>query len=554
MKVNKLLALILCAILLFSIVACNKDSGTQGTSSAPAGESNAGSSGNTTPGGSGAASGDNGSSGSGSVSGKDTVTIGVTQDRGTLHPHSMTDLDIYGCMNGLIYEPLWYVDSDNNLVYLLATGYEEVGPMTIRIFLREGVTFADGSEFDSEDALFSFDCWNHREGQPTIFPQLDTEASYIVDKYTIDLVLNEFTITLYNSLAIVGMFDKETYDADTIAMTPNGTGPYVIEDYVVNSHLNVTRRDDYWGTPPAIKNFHFIQLKEDTQRVNAIQTGTVDMAVIPFQDVEFVQTLTNVNVDIAPSTTSRAINFNISPYSVFYENRDARLAVAYAIDRDSIVKAAYYNYVPKSRLPSSQFCYDIDDRFFDLGAYGHGYDPELARELAISSGLVDKEITFLNNGTAHLVVASEIIQANLRDIGVTCNVLTLDLGSWSRYVFDETMFDMLIGGNNNGGFLCSSNLKYMVGSMSAETWVNYQWEGHDRAFYIMLDAPVPLTSIHDIAERTELNLEITKMVVDEMLYFNVVDEVTCWAVSTDLRGDPKNSAGGMGIWRNLYWD
>ena len=562
--IARLLALLLVCSLLAATVACGKGGdvspgNVNATTSGDSGNAgNAGNSGGNDAGGGnssgGNSSGGGNTGGNAAASGKDTIVIGVTQDAGTLHPHQRTaENETWGIFDGLIYEPLWYVDNDGNMIYLLATSYEIVEPLVLHIHLREGVTFTNGADFDAEDALFSLISWNHREGQPAMFAQMDEEASKVLDKYTLELALNEFNINFFIGIGLYTMFDKETYDADALAVTPNGTGPYIVEDYVVNSHLNVTLRDDYWGTKPQTKTFQFVQLKEDSQRVNALQAGEVDVVSIPFQDVDYVKTLDDIDVNVFPSVDAQAVLFNISPFSVFHENRDARLAVAYAIDRDAIVRNVFFNYAYKARMPGPAHCTDIDDRFFEMGAYGHGYDPDLARQLAESSGLVNQEIRLINNGRDVLAQMCELIQANLKEIGVTANVVTLDMGSWAANLFDETKWDMCIDYSWAQNFLYTANLRYMLLWMSAESYYNYPWEGHDRAIYLLEEAPVPLTSMLDEKDRIELNYEITQSVIDEMLWFNIIDEMKCLAFTSGLKGNPLNIEGEMYCYRHLYW-
>jgi hypothetical protein len=48
-------------------------------------------------------------------------------------------------------------------------------------------------------------------------------------------------------------------------------------------------------------------------------------------------------------------------------------------------------------------------------------------------------------------------------------------------------------------------------------------------------------------------LEITKLVVDEMLWFSIIDEMRCRAFHSDLKGNVKNIEGEMMLYRNFYW-
>ena len=50
----------------------------------------------------------------------------------------------------------------------------------------------------------------------------------------------------------------------------------------------MTRRDDYYGELPQIKNLEFKVLAESSQIVNALETGAVDVASIDPLDYEHV--------------------------------------------------------------------------------------------------------------------------------------------------------------------------------------------------------------------------------------------------------------------------
>jgi ABC-type transport system substrate-binding protein len=182
-----------------------------------------------------------------------------------------------------------------------------------------------------------------------------------------------------------------------------------------------------------------------------------------------------------------------------------------------------------------------------MGIYGDDYNPELARELAEKSGLTDKEILLINNGTSAVVLMCELIQANLKDIGVTCVVNNLDMGSWTTYLFDDTQYDMCIDGVPSAGGFISGAYHFAYRTMAASSYANYDFTGKERAFELVL----PILGIADEQERIEMNLELTEICIDAMLWYNIVDGVNSYAMSTELKGDPKNNIGMMVHWRHL---
>ncbi|MDR0838279.1 MAG: ABC transporter substrate-binding protein [Oscillospiraceae bacterium] len=483
---------------------------------------------------------------------KDSITIAMTQDSGTLDPMIISGLDLVYAVH-MIYDQLWYFDENGEEVMMLATSRERIDYLTFRVKLREGIKFSNGNTFEADDVLYSLDHANNRPGQPGILPQLDVANSKIVDKYTVDLVFTEFRLTLMDSISALCMLDKQTSESDpeTLATRPIGTGPYVMTEYVVNSHLTLKQRDEYWGTMPAIKNYKFVQLKEEAQQVNALETGEVDMGAIPFQDVDYVTNLPNLKVDTALGFVSSAIYFNISDTSIFNENPDARKAVAYAINRDAINKLAYSGTGTVSAGAADGSAPDGDPRMFGMGIYGDDYKPDLAKELAVSSGITGKSIRLINNGTSAAALTSELIQANCKEVGITVEVISLDMGTWTTYLFDDTQYDMCIDGLMIATSASSFGGSWAFGYnfMAAGSYVNYEFNGKARAFEL-LDT---VQTNENADERTAMNYELAKICVDDMLWYNLVAPTTSWGLNSALQGKIRNGGNVVALLRNLSW-
>jgi len=352
-----------------------------------------------------------------------------------------------------------------------------------------------------------------------------------LDDYTVELVLNAYDLSYVAGMSSLVMFDKESFDEETAATTPNGTGPYVLEDYVINSHIYLKARDDYWGEKPAIKNLKFRIMSEDSQRVNALQTGTVDIAKVPFQDIEFVQTLDDINVYLVDSSMSRALYFNPSEHSIFYNNPDARKAVALAIDRQAIADIAYSGFAEVSRLPVSMANVDVEDRFLDVGIYGIGYNPELAKEYAEKAGIVGKKILLINNGSSDAVVVSELIQADLKDIGIEVEVQSLDPGSWLSIVFDDTQYDMCIDFTSAPSMTLAQNFYAWVLYHIGGSYTRNPWPGKDRYLELVND----IMAVDDPAELSERYMELIELHTEAMLWYSLVDMKDATGYNSDLK-------------------
>jgi peptide/nickel transport system substrate-binding protein len=517
-KMGKLSAVLLCVAMLISLVAACGQSNTQGdvpsdtpseasgdTSSAPPAET-------------------------GNVSARDSITIAITQDRGTLDPLYTVGWDNQQCLR-LVYEPLWEYDEDyKEIKWVLATSIDDSDPLKWTVKLRDDVTFANGNKFTADDVVYSLWLANNRKGEPPYFLYMDNEATRAIDDTTVEIVFTEFNVSYALSFATIFMYDKESYNADTAAFETNGSGPYKVTDYVIQSHLSLTARDDYWGEAPPIKNVTFKVLMEDAQRVNALETGEVDVSGVPFQDVEYVRGLPELSIREAAARSQRAVFLNVTnPDSIFYDNMDARLAVFYAINPEAVLKIVYNGYGDVSKAPYSIHATDADPSDYGKGIYGHGYDLELAKQLAESSGLKGAELVLINNGSSDMVTTSELVQQALKEIGVNVKIQTTDAGSWLTYRFDDKAFDLCV--DFTGGNPATADLS---------VWWQYAGNcGTDTSK--TPEAAATLRQLGDevakIADANERAIYRTKM-SDELVklnyFYNLVDMITFQAYNKNL--------------------
>jgi peptide/nickel transport system substrate-binding protein len=528
-SLKSLIAILLCCVIAFSLAACGS-SGVSGSSPEASPEGSPADSATVNP----------SSSSEPAKPAKDTLTVAISQDSGTLDPMFNIGWD---CINALrtIYEPLWEFDAARNMVFVLAKDFEKVSDTVWHITLQEGVTFSNGNTFDAEDVLFTITRANNRPGATQLLTNVAEDQCKVIDPYTIEIVLKEFVVgEEYSVWSTLYMFDKESFNEDTVSLETNGTGPYVLKEHVINSQFVVEKRDGYWGTEPALNTITFNVLAEDTQKVNALVTDTVDISSVPFQDIEYVQSLDNVTVQLKPSGQSKCIYTNLLEGTPFHNNDDARKAVALAIDRQAIVDIAYSGYATVSRLPvAAGSFFDEQERFLDQGIYGTGQDIEKAKELAISSGLVNKEIRLINNGASDSMVVAELIQDNLKAIGVTVKIWTLDTGSWLGVIFDPTQWDLAVDFTLGSSLVGAYGMWYSM--HGGGTYDDEQWVGSDRfAELYSIASKEP-----DDTKRGDMVMEMTELLAEGLIWYSLVDMSSAIAYNKDMQGFTQRMDGSV---------
>lgn len=445
MKKNRLFAILICLILLVSIAACNKDAGGSASSPPASGGSSNSPSSSASPGDSGGSSSGGSGDSQGAASARDTLTIAVTADSGTLNPIRMSG--DFAVITRCIQESMWDIDEYGNFRWFLATSVDEVALDKWIIHLREGVKFSNGSDFKANDVLFSMQMT--ADGGFSSAPRVqnvDVANCKVIDDYTLEVALWDYHVSAYTILSDFLVFDEDTYDEESFATNPIGTGPYVVDEYMVNSYVHLSRRDDYWGEPSAIPHLVFRVLAEPSQIVNALETGMIDTGPISSDNIDYVKTLPGFHLESRYGQWT-AIYFNMFK-GIFFDNVDARRAICHAIDRNVITNLVYNGYAKPMFSVVSDAANDYESRFDNADdTYTIGYNVALAKELAQKSGLAGQSIRVITNGTAPHVTMAEIMQDQLKAIDVDVQINNYDVASFMSVVQDpsRSMYEIWIG-------------------------------------------------------------------------------------------------------------
>ena len=538
-NVHKLLALLLCVVLVLALAACGKtgNSNNNGNNnnnnggSTPTADNNAGtqpndpdSSDDTKP-----------------VSTKDTINMAISGDTGSLE-------SVFGGFAGIIYqyyEGLVNYKADGSIIWLLAEDIEEVGTTHWIIHLRKDVKFSNGSDFRANDVLFTFKRVLDNPQSAFFLSTIDIENSEIIDEYTVKIALTHYSIQQMGSLSQIYIKDEETYDENTAVTRPIGTGPWVVEDYVVNSHVHLKANENYWGGKPAVENLHYRVFNEDAQVINALQTGLVDFAAVPAQEVDFVKGMSNYEVIQYGNVFAATATFNLSDNSIM-QDLNARRAVCHALDRQAIANLAYFGSAKVLEYPVSQNCRDFEPRFANLNPiYSVGRDLDLAKEYAEKAGLVGKDIIVITNGSPAYITSAEILQACMKEIGVNVIINNYDGATYMDASRDLTGWDMaMYAAASPQGIALGLMYEYISWSPDQySSWPDYEH---------YMELGLKGVGTPDPAARSEILMEMSQLFSDGVPWYGLCDQMASVAVNKDLAGVEILGSGVL-CPANWYW-
>jgi len=360
--------------------------------------------------------------------------------------------------------------------------------------LREGVTFHDGTAFDADAVVWNFNRWfdeAHRqhfenwdfEYWPSMFQGFkdqdsdeDGEADSVfvsaeaVDATTVKLTLSRPNAPLLQTLAMSNFAFSSpaavekagasygTPDGDPVEA---GTGPYMLEEWVPKDQITVAAYPDYWGDPPATPTIVFRVIPDGTARFLALQSGEIDgMNQVNPEDIATAEGDPNVKVVLEPANNVGYLGFNQAQEP--WDNLDCRMAVAQAIDKQSIVDTLYAGdaEAAKEMMPPGLWGYNtsITDHPFDMVAAKASLDKCLATESMPDPVLfyVPPVQRFYFPKPKEL---GEIVQAALSGLGINSEIQSPDWGSvYLPDVRNGKAHLFLLGwGGDNGdpdNFLC----------------------------------------------------------------------------------------------------
>ena len=344
-----------------------------------------------------------------------------------------------------VYDCLLFLESDGTLTNALAESYEvsEDG-LTYTFHLRKGVKFHDGNEMTAEDVKFTFDLGAAGPIGPALF--INLESTEITDDYTVVMHLSAPYAAFPYGVAsrLGGIIEKSYYEQvgeEGYLAKPIGTGPYKFIEAVSGAHISLEAFEDYWRGAPAIKTATIEIVADTNTQVLGLQNGDYDAVRNPA--IEVCTRFDNVSgVDYDYTDSTGRITLYLGAWVGHDWDLNFRKAVQYAINKDDINKAT------NSGLAT---ILDIDMCPMYGGYPTNGlekveYDRDKAVEYLAASNYDGQEYSILVQSGTTYEVATKVIQAQLIDIGINCQIQAVD--SMTKNSLQQSRdFDALVGEN-----------------------------------------------------------------------------------------------------------
>ncbi len=471
-------------------------------------------------------------------SGKDSIVIATMSETPSLSPtdHNAT---AGSYMNLLTYSTLFNSDVEMNPQPLLVESYENISDTVWEFKLRQGVKYHNGETMTVEDVKASLD---YAKTCPEISLYNDCiESVEIVDEQTFRITTPGPSAVLLNHLGHHGnaIVPKALLDAGhDFATDPVGSGPYKLVEWKRGDSVEFEAFEDYFLGEAPIKHMTWKIIPEGSSRTIALEAGEIDF-IVEVEAMDYDRLSANDDVAIYEYSATEHNWMMLNNEKPGLDNVNVRKAIDCAVDKEAIVTVALngmgeaiYSHAPNNLPGASE-------------ENVNSHDPEKAKEYMAASGVDPASVQLAiicSNDTKKR--AAEVIQANLKEIGVNAQIESMDLATYLSAT-DQGNYTASIGGftANNPMSYCRSVYHSSSINASNTTRLNHAEvdELIDRALVTLDDA-----ARKEIIE--ELSNKLNEICPQAPLY----QPLTVRAHRKGLEGVEINGTGTL-YFENVHW-
>ncbi len=306
---------------------------------------------------------------------------------------------------------------------------------TYTFFLRQGVTFSDGTPLKASDVVYSLVRAANDPAETWTFTltALQRDANGQVtgitakDDTTVEIVLAQpwapflSDMAMFNTSIISEAFAKgnETRLVEELM----GTGPFVMAEWRKGESIRLTKNPNYWEEGlPYLDEVLVAVVPDDNNRILQIQGGELDgIYDVPSARVPELKQDPNLQVIEFPSTFSQYVTLNHR--TAPFDDVNARLAVEYAVDRKTLIDVVLFgvgveatSFMPKGAL------------YWNDTLPGFPYDVEKAKEYLAKSKTPDG-FSFelqISGGSAEEELLATALKDMFSQINVDVQIAPLD--------------------------------------------------------------------------------------------------------------------------------
>lgn len=458
---------------------------------------------------------------------KDTLIVGMSAAPQTADAQAATNVP-GKIITKMIHMPLIFLNTETGeLQPGVAESWEQTGEATYVFHLRQGMKFHNGEDVKASDVLYTFARGADNAGTKSVLGQISELKA--LDEYTVELSLKEVDVDYPTKIVdpLYSILSEKACTEDPENGGTIGCGPYVLDDFVLNDYVTMHKFEEYWDAENLKTNqFRFRYIPENSARLIALQNKEIDVCMNP-ATVEVSYIADDPSLVLNQMNSSRVFYLSFNTGSEIGQNQALRQAVACAVNKEDIITVAAEGAGAPAKTLWSQGLLGFYDGF-----EGFSYDLEKAKALMAEAGYADGLTMEIACDSAN-ISAVEVIQSQLREIGIELTINEMDSAGLTSYIGQKST-TLLYNARSYGATVEGPRKVFVTGLASNDAF--YSNPRVDELF-----AAGGL--ITDVAEREAMYKEVQEILAEEVPYIPLYYGVTYWGNVQGFDGMMTQSGG-----------
>ncbi|ADY55627.1 extracellular solute-binding protein family 5 [Syntrophobotulus glycolicus DSM 8271] len=259
------------------------------------------------------------------------------------------------------------VNSDSEYEGDMATQWTVSDDALVYTFkLRDGVKFSDGSEFNADDVVFTFDTVKANQANNANVDLTKLASAKKTDDSTVVFTLSEPYSPFLDTVATLGIVPSDGYDSAAFDQKPVGTGPWKVVQYDANQQIIVEPNEHYYEGPPSIKKVTLVYMDAEAA-LAAAKSGQLDIVMVGANYAS--ETVSGMHIQPFETMDIRMVSLPVGSKRVVKNAEGADVTVGNAVTSDINVRKALAIGIDRKAI--------IQDAFNGVGKPANGFTGNL---------------------------------------------------------------------------------------------------------------------------------------------------------------------------------
>ena len=309
---------------------------------------------------------------------------------------------------------------------------EQLDDVTVAFTLKDSIGFTDGyGQMTADDVKFSLE----RIADPAMESPYAGDWGALKEVEVKDRLSglihlkNKFvplwTTTLPTPASCILSRKAMEELGDKITTKPVAqSGQYLLAEWQPKQKTVLRRNPDWAHEPGGFDEIHIVPIEDPATAERGFEAGDLDYTWTSVSSIPRLRESPPQGSVVLEKPSLAYVWIGMNQDVAPFDNPNIRRAVQYAIDRETVVEAAYFgaaavgNGIIAPGLPGAR-----DKVTYD-------YDPDRARDLLAKEGAANLSVTLDILNQSERLTAAQVIQANLADVGISCEIKQNDSGTF----------------------------------------------------------------------------------------------------------------------------